>query len=257
MTGRAASGLYFGKVFHRRLRPRAHALSYRVFYMLLDLDEVPALARRSRVFAHNRFGLFSFHDRDHGPGDGAPLRPWVKRALADAGIAAPAGRIMVLCLPRVLGYVFNPLTLYFCHDAEGGLAAMIYEVANTFGERHCYVVRVANSTAPAVSHVCDKAFYVSPFMEVAGRYHFKLLRPAERFSLTIRETDAGGTLFTASFAGKNRNFTEGVLLRAFLFFPLLTLKVVAGIHWEALKLWLKGVPLKPRPDHGPDRVTYS
>jgi DUF1365 family protein len=256
VSGRFASRLYVGDVFHRRLRPRAHAFSYRVFYMLLDLDEVPALARHSRLFAYNRFGLFSFHDRDHGPGEGAPLRPWVDRTLADAGVA-PAGRIMVFCLPRVLGYVFNPLTLYFCHDAEGGLAAMIYEVTNTFAERHCYVVRVANSAAPVVSHVCDKAFYVSPFMEVAGSYHFRLLRPAGRFSLAIRESDADGTLFTASFVGENRNFTEGALLRAFLRFPLLTLKIVAGIHWEALKLWWKGVPLKPRPERRADRVTYS
>lgn len=254
----AASGLYFGKVFHRRLRPRVHALSYRVFYMLLDLDEIPEIAARSRFFAHNRFGLFSFHDSDHGTGDGAPLRPWIEGALTNAGLDVAPGRILALCLPRMLGYVFNPLTIYFCHGADGGLAATIYEVSNTFGERHCYVMPVADSDAAVVTQVCDKAFFVSPFMDINGRYLFRLRRPAERFSLIIRETDAEGALLTASFTGENRRFTEAALLRAFLGYPLLTLKVVAGIHWEALKLWLKGVPLRRYPaEQRVDHVTYS
>lgn len=257
MNEPAASGLYFGKVFHRRLRPRVHALSYRVFYMLLDIDELPALSARSRLFAHNRFGLFSFHDRDHGPGEDKPLRPWIESALSGAGIDAPSGRILALCLPRMLGYVFNPLTIYFCHDARDGLAALIYEVSNTFGERHCYVMPVADRAAPIMSQACEKAFYVSPFLEVAGRYHFKVLKPAARFALTIRESDGEGLLLTASFAGDYRPFRDAILLRAFLTYPLLTLKVMGGIYWEAFKLWRKGVPLKPRPARGQGGVTYS
>jgi DUF1365 family protein len=247
MTGLPSSGIYAGRVFHRRLRPRVHALSYRVFYLLLDLDEVAALARGSRVFSYNGFGLLGFHDRDHGPGEDRPLRPWIEAQLARAGISIHGGRIFVLTFPRVLGYVFNPLTVYFCHDAAGGLAAMLYEVSNTFGERHSYVIPVDEAAAPTVAQACDKAFFVSPFMGVEGRYHFKVQRPGARIALTIRESDGEGALLTASFAGDRRPFDDGALFRAFLTHPLLTLKVVGAIHWEALKLWVKGVPLRDRP----------
>lgn len=247
MSAFPSSGIYAGRVFHRRLRPRVHALSYRVFYLLLDLDEVAALAKRSRVFSYNGFGLFAFRDRDHGPGEDAPLRPWIEAQLARADVSIAGGRILALTLPRVLGYVFNPLTVYFCHDAAGGLAAMIYEVSNTFGERHSYVIAVEDRTASMVAQGCDKAFYVSPFMGVEGRYHFKVQRPGDRLVMTIRESDAEGALLTASFAGELLPFSDGALIRLFVTHPLLTLKVVGAIHWEALKLWLKGVPLRDRP----------
>ena len=147
----------------------------------------------------------------------------------------------------MLGHVFNPLTVYFCHRADGALAAMLYEVNNTFGERHSYLVPVEAPHAGTVSQTCDKAFYVSPFLPVAGRYHFKVLRPGARLTLTIRESDGEGALLTASFAGTARAFTDGQLALAFLRHPLLTLKVVVGIHWEALRLWLKGIRPAARP----------
>jgi len=247
VTATATSRLYSGTVFHRRLRPRVHKLSYRVFYMLLDLDELPSLARRLRLFAHNRFSLFSFHDKDHGDGSGRPLRGWIETQLSRAGIDLGGGRIAVLCLPRVLGHVFNPLTVYFCHRADGGLVAMLYEVNNTFGERHSYLIPVETPGAGVVSQGCDKAFYVSPFLPVSGRYHFKVLRPGARLALTIRESDEGGAMLTASFAGTARLFTDRQLAITFLQHPLLTLKVVGGIHWEALRLWLKGIKLADRP----------
>lgn len=247
MKHETQSRLYEGKVFHRRLRPRVHALSYRVFYMALDLDELPSLARRSRFFAHNRFSLFSFHDRDHGDGSGKPLRMWVEAQLARAGIETGGGRILVLTFPRVLGYVFNPLSIYFCHRADGSLAAMLYEVNNTFGDRHSYLIPVADGEAQTVEQGCDKAFYVSPFIPVSGRYHFKVARPGTRFALTIRESDGEGALLTASFTGEARGFRDRDLLTAFLRHPLMTLKVVAGIHLEAAKLWRKGLRLAARP----------
>lgn len=252
MSALPQSGIYAGRVFHRRLRPRVHALSYRVFYLLLDLDDVAALSARSRIFSHNGFGLFGFHDRDHGAGEDKPLRPWVEAQLAPAGVSIRNGRIFALTFPRVLGYVFNPLTVYFCHDETGGLAAMLYEVSNTFGERHSYVIPVGDGPvgdgkARTVSQACDKAFFVSPFMGVEGRYHFKVQRPGERVALTIRESDGEGPLLTASFVGDRRPFSDAALFRAFLTHPLLTLKVVGAIHWEALKLWFKGVPLRDRP----------
>jgi DUF1365 family protein len=234
-------------VFHRRLRPRVHALSYRVFYLLLDIDELAVLDKRSRVFSYNRFGLFGFHDCDHGPGEAKRLRPWIEAQLMRAGIAPDGGRILALTLPRVLGHVFNPITTYFCHDADGGLSAMIYEVSNTFGDRHCYVIPVEARDAPLVAQTCDKALYVSPFLGVEGSYHFKVQRPGARIGLTIRESDGEGALLSASFAGDARAFTDRGLLRIFFTHPLVTLRVVGAIHIEALKLWLKGVPLRDRP----------
>lgn len=243
----AQSKLYEGEVFHRRLRPHVHELSYRVFYMLLDLDEIGSLARRSWLFGHNRFSLFSFHDGDHGDGRGGSLRSWVEAQLLRAGIDIAGGRISVLCFPRVLGYVFNPISVYLCHRPDGTLAAVLYEVNNTFGDRHSYLIPVEEGAADALTQDCDKAFYVSPFLPVAGRYHFKLLRPGARFALTIRESDQDGALLTASFAYRAKPFRDRELLAAFFRHPLMTLKVVAGIHVEAARLWRKGLRLAARP----------
>lgn len=249
MSGEMQSRLYEGVVFHKRLRPRAHELSYRVFYMLLDLDELPGLARRSRLFAHNRLSLFGFHDRDHGDGSGRPVRQWVEAQLLRAGIDTRGGRILALCFPRILGYAFNPLTLYFCHRADGSLAAMLYEVNNTFGDRHSYLIPVEDSAAetPTLTQECDKAFYVSPFIPVSGRYRFKLLRPGKRFAMTIRESDGEGALLSASFTGKAVPFGDAALLGAFFRYPLMTLKVIGGIHVEAFRLWRKGLRFAARP----------
>ncbi|MBX3504053.1 MAG: DUF1365 family protein [Parvibaculum sp.] len=255
MSREFQSRLYEGEVFHRRLRPRLHELSYRVFYMLLDLDELPELARLSRLFGHNRFGIFSFHDRDHGDGTGAPVRNWVEAQLARAGIESDGGRISILCFPRVLGYVFNPLSVYFCHRKDGSLSAVLYEVNNTFGDRHSYLIPVTDGEAATLAQDCSKAFYVSPFLPVAGRYQFKLLRPGRRFALTIRESDAEGPVLTASFAGEARAFSDRALLSAFLRHPLMTLKVVAGIHLEAARLWRKGLRLAARPSAPSSPVT--
>lgn len=222
-----------------------HALSYSVFYMALDLDELPALDRSSRLFSYNGFSLFGFHDADHG--DGGRLRPWIEAQLARAGIEDGGARIVALTFPRVLGYVFNPLTIYFCHREDGGLAAMLYEVNNTFGDRHSYLIPVEDGAAKTVAQECEKAFYVSPFIPVSGRYHFKVRRPGARVTMTIRESDGEGALLTASFAGEARAFSDGELALTFLRHPLMTLKVVGGIHFEALRLWLKGVKLAERP----------
>lgn len=255
MTDGVQSRLYPGRVFHRRLRPRVHALSYRVFYMALDLDELPELARRSRLFAHNGFSLFGFHDSDHGDGSGRPVRQWVEAQLARAGIETGGGRILALTFPRVLGYVFNPLTVYLCHREDGRLAAMLYEVNNTFGDRHSYLIPVEDGAAETVSQSCEKAFYVSPFIPVKGRYHFKMLRPGRRVTLTIRESDEGGALLTASFTGEARAFTDRQLALMFLRHPLMTMKVVLGIHVEALRLRLKGMRLAERPGAPASPVT--
>jgi DUF1365 family protein len=238
------SGVYEGAVYHKRLRPRVHAFRYRVFSLLLDLDELPMLHRRLRLFSHNRWNLFSFLDKDHGIDRPVSLRGWVDSCLGGVGIAIPGGRITLLCYPRILGYVFNPLSVYFCYRAEGDLAAVIYEVGNTFGERHAYVLpHDANESGP-VQQSCNKAFYVSPFNDVSGAYQFKVLPPADTVSIHIDQQDSGGKLFQAGFVGRRSTLSDRALLGLALRYPLMTLKVIAAIHWEAFRLLIKGVPLR-------------
>jgi uncharacterized protein len=238
------SGVYEGTVYHKRLRPRLHAFRYRVFSLLLDLDELPVLDRRLRLFSHNRWNLFSFMDRDHGIDRPASLCGWVHARLADVGIAIPGGRISLLCYPRILGYVFNPLSVYYCRRADGGLAAVIYEVSNTFGGRHAYVLPHVEDGAGAVRQRCSKAFYVSPFNDVSGGYRFTLLPPADTVSIHIDQQDSGGELFRAGFSGRRAELSDRALLSLSLRYPLMTLKVIAAIHWEAFRLLIKGIPLR-------------
>ncbi len=259
-----ASGLYLGTVMHRRVKPVHHRMSYRVFSLLVDLDELPRLDRALRLFAHNRFGLLGFHDHDFGSRDfpsctaaapeTGPLRSWAATHLARAGILAD-GPLRILCFPRVLGFVFNPLSVWFCHRADGSLAAIIHEVSNTFGQRHSYLIPAEPGADGLVRQRCDKRFYVSPFMDMETAYHFRIRPPADRLSLAIRQTDAGGPLLHASLTARRVELTDGALLRAWARHPLMTVKVVAGIHWEALRLWRKGMAVRPRPAAPADPVT--
>ena len=172
------SSLYVGSVFHRRLAPKPHRFRYRLFWLLLDLDELPSLDRRLKVFSHNRRNLFSLFDRDHGDGGASPLRAQADRLLEAQGIDTGGGPIRLLCMPRTFGYDFNPISVYFCARPDGALAALIYEVHNTFGERHSYVLPVADKS-PAVRQACAKSFFVSPFMPMGLRYAVPCL-PAGR-----------------------------------------------------------------------------
>lgn len=244
--------LYTGRVYHARLKPFRHEFRYRVFSLYLDLDGIPALAQKLRLFSHNRGNLLSFHDKDHGSRDGSPLRPWVEAAVAARGLDLKGGPISVLCFPRLFGYVFNPLTIYFCHRPEdGALAALVYEVKNTFGQQHAYVIPVTGpgraEDGRAVEQATDKRFYVSPFIDMDCRYRFRVRPPGERLSVLIRQADREGEVLVAAQTGRRRRLGDGALLRAVATHPLMTHKVVAAIHWQALRLWLKGAKFHRKP----------
>jgi DUF1365 family protein len=243
-----APALYSGVVTHRRLRPRQHRLRYRVFALLLDIDEIPALCARLRLLSHRRFNLFSFDERDHADGTATSLRAWAESHLSHAGIDLDGGPIRLLAMPRVLGYGFNPISVWFCYRRDGGLAALLHEVHNTFGERHTYLIPVAADADPAaIRQSCPKTLHVSPFMAMDMRYDFRIHAPDEQLSLAISGGDADGPLLVAALTARRQELTDEALLRAFLRTPLLTLKVIGGIHWEALRLWIKGMRLQPRP----------
>jgi uncharacterized protein len=243
------SCIYEGEVMHCRLRPRRHRFVYRVFSLLLDIDALAGLDRRLRLFSHNRFNLFSFHDRDHGARDGSSLRPWIEQRLAAHGIELGGGRIFVHALPRLLGYVFNPLSIFWCYGADGGLRAVLYEVKNTVGGQHTYVLPVRYGLAPGrpIRQRAAKQFFVSPFIGMDAEYRFKIREPDERLSILIRETEVAGDVLIATHVARRQPLHDRGLARAFFVFPLVTLKVIAAIHWEALKLWAKGVALQKRP----------
>jgi uncharacterized protein len=235
-----SSCIYAGHVMHRRLRPRAHRLRYRVFWLLLDLDGIDGLSEKLRFFSRNRFNLIGFFDRDHGDGSAVPLRTQAEQLLRRAGCRSDAvAKIKLLCMPRVLGYAFNPLSIYFCYRHGGALEAIIYEVHNTFGERHSYVIPGRGATSEIAQH-CDKEFYVSPFLGMDMSYTFRVSLPEEHVGITIHGKEGDEPVIAASLSGSRRELSEAALLKTFLTHPLLTLKVIAAIHWHALRLVLKG-----------------
>lgn len=245
----APAALYFGDVMHARLKPMGHRFNYRVMSLLIDLDRLDEADSTSRLFGVNRAALYSFHEKDHGDRNGSSLRAYAQRCAATHDIDLTGGRVELLCYPRLLGYTFNPLSVYYCHRFDGTLALIIYEVRNTFGDIHSYVLPVmaGQQTDAGIRQVQDKLFYVSPFIETAMRYHFRVSPPSDEVKLRILETDAEGPLLAATFYGRRQALTSRALLRSFFGLPLVTLKIMAAIHWEALRLWIKGARLVPRP----------
>lgn len=238
-----AAWLYVCDVMHRRQYPVSYRFVYRVFSLLLDIDQVDPTARSLRLLSYNRPGLCAFYDRDHGPRDGSPLRPWVEAQLSTHGIDLAGGQIQLLCMPRLLGYVFNPLSIYYCRHRDGALRAIICEVKNTFGEQGCYILHHAgNPLAWPVRSTASKNFHVSPFIGMKVQYHFRISEPTEHLDLLIRAYQEGALMMTAAQTGKGAPLTERALLQALIKMPLMTFKVIAMIHWQALKLWLRGAP---------------
>ena len=254
MTG--ASALYVGPVTHRRFKPKMHALRYRVFMLLLDLDELPGLFARLKLLRPGRFGFMSFRARDHGDKAHDDLKTYVSARLSDAGVEG-GGPIRLLCMPRVLGYGFNPLSVYFCHDAEQRLTAILYEVRNTFGQRHSYLIATPEAGPDSVQQTAPKRFYVSPFMDMDLTYVFDVAPPGEDVRITIQVRDDTGPVLTAAFAGQRRELTDSTLFHAWVTHPLLTLKVMAGIHWEAVKIVAKGFRFRGKPPLPAEPVTIG
>jgi DUF1365 family protein len=241
----AAASLYVGRTMHSRYGPRPHRFTYELFQLLLDIDRLDEAFDGRWTIRNGRAGLFSFAERDHGARDGSTLRPWVEAQLAAAGVSASAQRIRLLCFPRVLGFVFNPLSIFFVHDADDRLEAVIYEVNNTFDQTHAYVVPATGS--PGERQEADKALYVSPFYKVEGGYQFRLAPPGEQLTLVITKQVDGRTDFMATLQAERRALTDRALLKLFFAMPLMTIGVVAAIHWQALLLLLKGAPFGFRP----------
>ena len=242
------SCLYIGNVFHKRHIPFEHDFTYKVFTLLLDIDELPKL----KVFSHNRFNLFSLFDKDHGPRDGSTLRPWIEEAANNKNIDIQGGKIFMLTFPRILGYAFNPLTVYFCTDKTGTLKAVMHQVKNTFDEQHSYFLPVEKNQG-VIKQEQDKVFHVSPFIHMDCQYRFRFNMPEDTLDFSIHQFTEDGKILTATWDGERAALSDKTLLKTVITHPLLTLKVIIGIHWEALRLVLKGAKYisKPQPPANP------
>lgn len=237
--------LYMGRTTHLRTAPREHRFSYGVFQILVDVDQLAEAFAGLKTIRHGRLGLFSFAERDHGARDGSSLRPWVEATLNQAGLDVPTTRISLLCFPRVLGFVFNPISLFYIYGPNDVLKAVLYEVNNTFGQTHAYVVPTEGLEVE--HHEADKCLYVSPFYRVEGGYRFTVTPPGDRLSLTILKQVGGEVDFTASLIARREALTDAALIKLLFAMPLMTLGVVAAIHWEAVRLWFKGAIFGARP----------
>jgi hypothetical protein len=238
------AALVIGQVRHERLRPVAHAFEYPTFCVLLPMRSWSRDAAAAEL-PRNRRAWMSFHDRDHGSG-GADALAWLEQLLAAHGVHDADGEVWLQTYPRMLGFVFKPVSFWYCHRADGRLRAVVAEVNNTFGERHCYLLDGADVDWGRTLEA-SKAFHVSPFLGVAGRYRFRFLRTADRIVARVDHHDDAGPLLTTAIAGQLAPLTNASARAAFLRMPLLTLGVLARIHWQALRLWLARVPVHHKP----------
>ncbi len=231
--------IYNGKVIHKRFKPKEHYFKYNVFSLLIDLDELNIIQNKIKVFSYNKFNIISFFDIDHGPRDGTSIRQWILKNLKDLGIHDNKIKIKLLCYPRIFGYVFNPLSVFFIYDKNSKLISIFYEVKNTFGEQHTYLFKTSDDKT--IKNNCSKKFHVSPFIEMECNYYFRVLKPSDKMSVIIDQSDNNGKLLYASQDGVAKELNQKNLIISYICHPLMTFKIIAAIHFEAFKLWLKGI----------------
>jgi hypothetical protein len=255
MNAPPAPRLYLGRVMHRRLRPAANRFTYGVFYLAVPLSRPESV--ENRWCSLNRGNLFSLRYADHGAQDGSHPLPWIRRILDEAGVQGADGEVWLQAFPRVLGYVFNPVSFWYCEGRDGSLRAILCEVNNTFGERHRYLLAHADGRPirRGETLAARKVFHVSPFNPVAGAYRFRFEPPGERSLARIDYHDADGDVLHTSVSGTAVPYSAAALLRAFLAYPWMTVGVVARIHWQALRLWAKRVPFFSKPIPPVEQVT--
>ena len=234
------SSIYNGTVIHKRFKPKIHYFKYKVFSILIDLYELENLSKKIKFFSYNKFNLVSFYEKDHGNRDGSSLVSWVKKNLEDNNINSENVKIKLLCYPRILGYVFNPLSVFYIYDVSEKLICILYEVKNTFGEQHTYIFKVDNDQK-LYQHNCSKKFHVSPFIEMNCKYFFRLLKPGEKISVIIDQYQTDEKILYASQDGQRVDFNTKELIKSYLKHPLMTFKIISAIHFEAFKLWVKGI----------------
>lgn len=253
----APIAFYDGHVMHARLFPFGHRFRYSVFSITFDIDAIQAADRASKFFSFNRFNLMSLYEKDHTDDKALSISQYARKLLSEAGLEAEPRRILLMTYPRIFGYAFNPLSVYYAYDDEEHLIAAIYEVRNTFGERHSYVAKVNNGelTEAGLKQTRLKIFHVSPFIDMGARYHFSLLPPGKNLRVRIMETENGKPLLSANFIGTQVPMTTPSTLKRLLAYPFMTLKIILGIHWEALKLWRKGAKFHKSPPP-PEAVSY-
>ena len=248
------SCIYNGEVTHTRFKPVRHFLKYKTFSLLVDLDEISHLDKSISIFSHNKFNIFSFYDKDHGERDGSSLKAWVLTNINKLNIKVNINKIKILCYPRIFGYVFNPLSIIYCYEEEK-LRAIFYEVKNTFNEQHTYIFKIKDNKE--IIQKCKKRFYVSPFIDMETFYNFKLLDPSEKLSVFIKQTDADGTILTATQTGEKKEFSFKQLIFNFFKYPLMTIKIIGSIHYEALLLWKKGAIYRKRDVKLKNNLSYE
>jgi len=248
------SCIYNGVVTHTRFKPVKHLLKYKTFSFFIDLDEIEKLDKDNLIFSYNRFNIFSFYNKDHGERDGKSLKVWILDNLRKFNIDENVNKIKLLCYPRIFGYVFNPLSIFYCYE-DDILKAIFYEVKNTFNEQHTYIFKVKDNGK--IDQACKKKFYVSPFMDMDTYYNFRLLNPNEKLSVSIKQTDKEDTVLTAVQTGKRKEFTLKQLIINFFKYPLMTIKIISAIHFEALLLWKKGAIYRKRDKKIKNNLSYE
>ncbi len=250
------SCIYNGHVIHKRFKPKKHFFKYKVFSLLIDLSEVHEIEKKISFFSYNKFNLISFFDKDHGVRDGSSLTEWVKNNLKKTRVENEGIKIKLLCYPRILGYVFNPLSIFFVYNSNSSLIAILYEVKNTFGEQHTYVFKT-NPSEKNIQNNCEKKFHVSPFMDLSSKYYFKILDPQNKLSVVIDQRDKDGKLLYASQDGLKSELSSKNLILSYIKHPLMTFKIISAIHFEALRLWVKGIKLIKKEKKIKNNITFE